>query len=47
LGEDQIGSLDDFDLALRKFSPGQQVTVVVLRGGQRIKLQVVLAAPKG
>lgn len=46
LGEEQIGSLDDFDLALRKFSPGQQVTVVVLRGGQRIKLQVVLAAPK-
>lgn len=46
LGQEQIGGLDDFDLALRKFSPGQQVTVVVLRGGQKIKLQVVLAAPK-
>jgi len=46
LGEDRIGSLDDFDLALRKFSPGQQVTVTVLRGGQQAKLQVVLAAPK-
>ncbi|MFV0445828.1 MAG: M20/M25/M40 family metallo-hydrolase [Planctomycetaceae bacterium] len=47
LGEDQIGSLDDFDLALRKFGPGQQVTVVVLRGGQKLKLQIVLAAPRG
>ena len=47
LGADQIGSLDDFDLALRKYSPGQQVTVIVLRGGKRLELQVVLAAPKG
>ena len=46
LGEDTIGGLDDFDLALRKFSPGQQVTVIVLRNGQRQKLQVVLAAPR-
>lgn len=47
LGADRIGSLDDFDLALRKFSPGQQVTVTVLRGGQQLKLPVVLAAPRG
>lgn len=46
LGEDKIGGLDDFDLALRKFSPGQQVTVVVLRAGQQVRLQVVLTAPR-
>jgi len=46
LGEQAIGSLDDFDLALRKFSPGQEVTVVVRRGGKEVKLRVVLAAPK-
>jgi hypothetical protein len=46
LGADQIGSLDDFDLALRKYSPGEQVTVVALRAGKQIKLQVVLATPR-
>jgi hypothetical protein len=47
LGADRIGSLDDFDLALRKFSPGQQVTVTVLRSGHQVKLQVVLSTPRG
>jgi hypothetical protein len=47
LGDQKIGSLDDFDLALRKFSPGQQVTVEAMRNGKRIKMQVVLAAPRG
>jgi hypothetical protein len=46
LGEDKIGSLDDFDLALRQYEAGDQVKVVVQRGGKRVELKVVLAAPK-
>jgi hypothetical protein len=34
LGEHQIGSLDDFDLALRKFLPGDEVSVIVLRAAE-------------
>ncbi|MEZ5942756.1 MAG: M28 family peptidase [Planctomycetaceae bacterium] len=46
-GENRVGGLDDFDLALRKFKPGQQVTVVVLRDGEEVPLKVTLATPKG
>jgi hypothetical protein len=46
LGENKIGGLDDFDLALRKFSAGEQVTVVVLREGEEVELNVTLASPK-
>lgn len=45
-GGRKVGSLDDFDLALRDFAPGQQVQVIVLRGGERVKLKVTLATPK-
>lgn len=46
LGGSQIGGLDDFDLALRKFSAGQEVEVVVLRGGQEVTLKATLAKPR-
>ncbi|MEZ6065847.1 MAG: M28 family peptidase [Planctomycetaceae bacterium] len=46
LGEDQIGSLDDFDLALRKFKPGEQVEVTIRRGAEQLKLPVVLGTPR-
>lgn len=46
LGESKIGALDDFDLALRKFKPGDEVTVVVNRKGKEVKLKVVLAKPR-
>ena len=46
LGDKKIGGLDDFDLALREFSPGEQVDVTVLRDGQNVKLKVTLATPK-
>ncbi len=46
MGEHQIGSLDDFDLALRKFRAGEEVTVVVLRAEERVELKVTLAAPR-
>jgi hypothetical protein len=46
LGGKRIGGLDDFDLALRKFAPGEQVEVVVLRDGKEVPLQVTLSTPR-
>jgi hypothetical protein len=46
LGGHAIGSLDDFDLALRKFSAGQEVETIVRRDGQEVKLKVTLAQPR-
>ncbi|QDU10483.1 M20/M25/M40 family metallo-hydrolase [Gimesia aquarii] len=46
MGKTKIGGLDDFDLALRMFSPGDQVEVTVMRDGKRVKLTVKLAKPK-
>jgi Zn-dependent M28 family amino/carboxypeptidase len=47
LGDQNIGSLDDFDLALRKFSAGQEAEVVVRRAGQEVSLKVTLGKPRG
>lgn len=46
LGGNQIGGLDDFDLALRKYAAGQEVEVVVLRGSEEVTLKVTLALPR-
>ncbi len=46
LGGNQIGGLDDFDLALRKYTAGQEVEVVVLRGSDEVTLKVTLALPR-
>ena len=45
LVQHKIGALEDFDVALRKFSAGDEVNVVVLRGGKRVNLKVKLAKP--
>ena len=45
-GDRKITGLDDFDLALRKFVPGDEVPVTVLRGGKMVRLKVVLDKPK-
>jgi hypothetical protein len=45
-GGNRIGALDDFDLALRKFSAGDEVKVVVLREGKEQTLTVVLDQPR-
>ena len=47
LGDQVIANLDDFDLALRKYTAGQQVDVVVKRGGMEVTLKVTLAPPRG
>jgi C-terminal processing protease CtpA/Prc len=46
IGEIKINSLDDFDLALRRFSAGDEVEVVVLRDEKEVKMKVTLAHPK-
>lgn len=46
IGEIKINSLDDFDLALRRFSAGDAVEVVVLRGDKEVKTKVTLSHPK-
>ncbi len=46
LGNHQIGWLGDFDLALRKFAPGDEVIVTVLRDGNRVILTVQLDKPR-
>ena len=45
-GKNKITGLDDFDLALRKFKPGEEVEVVVTRNGERVALKVTLGQPK-
>lgn len=47
LGEDKIGGLDDFDLALRKFRAGDQADVTVRRDGNDVKLKITLGKPRG
>jgi C-terminal processing protease CtpA/Prc len=46
MGQQKIGSLNDFDLALRDFKPGDQVDVTVLRKGEKVTLKVVLDKPR-
>lgn len=43
LGESKIGSLEDFDSALRKFKNGDKIKVKVLREGKEVVLEVTLA----
>lgn len=44
--ESKIDSLEDFDLALRKFKPGQAIEVTVMRGKDEVKLKVTLETPR-
>jgi hypothetical protein len=46
LGESQIGSLEDFDSALRKYKAGDKVQVIVRRGETEVSLDVVLEKPR-
>jgi hypothetical protein len=46
LGDSNIGNIDDFDGALRKFKAGDKVIVVVKREGKEHVASVTLGAPK-
>jgi S1-C subfamily serine protease len=46
LGDRQIGNLEDFDSALRRFDAGEKVPVVVKRDGKELTLEVVLDPPR-
>ena len=45
-GDSKIGSLEDFDSALRKYKGGDKVVVIVDRDGQEVHLEVTLAPPR-
>ena len=45
-GKSKIGGLDDFDLALRKFTAGDEVEVTVMRKGKKVKLKIILDKPR-
>lgn len=46
MGDKKVTDLNDFDLALRNFSAGEEVEVTIVRDGQEQKVKVTLAAPK-
>lgn len=46
LGENKVTGLDDFDLALRKFKAGDEITVTVTRDGKPVVLKVTLEPPR-
>ncbi len=46
MGDRKITGLDDFDLALRRFKAGEEIPVVVVRGGKKVPLKVTLGKPK-
>jgi len=46
VGDSAVTGLDDFDSALRKHKGGETVPVVVNRGGQELRLEVTLGAPR-
>jgi len=46
LGDFQVGNLEDFDGALRKYSAGDTVPVVVRRAGKQRELAVTLDPPR-
>jgi hypothetical protein len=46
LGENKIGSLEDFDRALRKHEAGDQVRILVERDGQQHVFEVTLDPPR-
>lgn len=45
-GESNISSLEDFDIAVRKFKAGDKVKVVVIRDTEAVELEIVLDPPK-
>ena len=45
-GDSKIGSLEDFDSALRKYKAGDKVPVIVKRGKEDVTLEVTLSPPR-
>lgn len=46
INQTKIGNLEDFDLALRKFTAGDVIEITVARGEQEVKLKVTLEKPR-
>jgi S1-C subfamily serine protease len=46
INQTKIGGLEDFDLALRKFAPGDVIDVTVARGEAEVTVKVTLDKPR-
>ncbi|MDB5391811.1 MAG: ywaD [Planctomycetaceae bacterium] len=46
INQTKIGGLEDFDLALRKFAPGDVIEVTVVRDEKDVKVKVTLDKPR-
>ncbi|MFO1022427.1 MAG: M20/M25/M40 family metallo-hydrolase [Planctomycetales bacterium] len=46
LGDNKIENLEDFDVALRKFKPGETINVTVKRKDDEVLLKVTVEAPR-
>ena len=46
INQTKIGNLEDFDLALRKFSAGDVIEVTAARGDKEVKLKITLGKPR-
>ena len=42
VGADNVGTVEQLDAALKKFKPGDRVTVTFMQRGQQVKAEVVL-----
>lgn len=47
LGDNKVGSVEDYDAALRKFRPGDTIKVTVKRGDKTLELEATLGQPRG
>lgn len=47
LGMTKIENLEDFDLALRRFSAGDTIDVTVMRGNDKVTVKLTLDKPRG
>jgi S1-C subfamily serine protease len=46
LGDNKIGSVEDYDGALRKFRPGDNVKITLQREGKTLELDATLGSPR-
>ena len=46
INDQKIDSLEDFDLALRKYKAGEAINVTVVRGMKDVTVKVILDAPR-
>jgi S1-C subfamily serine protease len=46
LGDNKIGSVEDYDGALRKFRPGDTIKITIQRDGKPLEVEATLGQPR-